>query len=956
MNSDLTDSASQDDGPAIAAKRDLVDTIALEAVTATPLPRPAPEATTPYAGEIGGFGGTEADGEADAMIGQRLGAYQLIARIGSGGMGNVYLAARVEDTDQRFAVKLIKGGMDSETAVRRFHDEINVQSAFGTNSDIAGLLDAGTAPDGRLYYVVEYVDGQRIDEYCDNRRLDVPARLLLFERVLGAVDFAHRHGVIHRDLKPGNILVTGDGVPKLIDFGIANLMGPGSAGAQPAGGLARTGESVMTPAYASPEQIQGQPVTTAVDIYALGVVFYQLLTGRWPYRLKSHTTSDIFQAICEQAPERPSMAVVRRPASKASAAPSHLPSGSTASSSIPASSNESPPALPPASESAWCATEPGPDEIAAARRATPRGLEQLLAGDLDMIVLMALRKEPERRHASAVVLADDLRRHLDGRPVSARSDSTIYCVGRFVRCHARAVAAAVAVALALVAAVAGTTTGLVLARRERDRARLSSRQARQAVDQFFTRVSEERLLNQPGLHPLRKELLQDAEGFYKRFLAAHAQDPARSADLASARSRLARITAEIGSPVEAALAFQQAVALWDDLLRSNPGEPGYQESLARTLSDQAALLMPQDGRRDDALEACRRARALLEPLAAAPTAPAQARSELAFVLQNMVAIQVEKGQPGEAFEILERVLEIQGQLAARDAGALDPRIALAKAHHQMGQILSEQPDGMAQALLSCQQGVDIRESISREHPELADQAYSLALDLGDQAILQQMDGKLDSALASLRRAVEVLERLDRKYPGVLNYQRGLASTYNLMSDLYRRRLESADSLAWAEKGRSLLERLVGEHPNEVEARTDLARSYNNIGRVHQQSGETSEALRAYQRAVDLYEGLPELGPRNCCNLACNLALSIPLIGAKHGSTGELDPDAVPPGDRVRRQVYGDRAIDVIRRAVRGGFRDTEILQTDPDLAAIRGRDDFQEIVKEAGKQTAAGVK
>jgi tetratricopeptide (TPR) repeat protein len=219
-----------------------------------------------------------------------------------------------------------------------------------------------------------------------------------------------------------------------------------------------------------------------------------------------------------------------------------------------------------------------------------------------------------------------------------------------------------------------------------------------------------------------------------------------------------------------------------------------------------------------------------------------------------------------------------------------------------------------------------------------------------------MDGKLDSALASLRRAVAVLERLDRKYPGVLNYQRGLASTYNLMSDLYRRRLESADSLAWAEKGRSLLERLVGEHPNEVEARTDLARSYNNIGRVHQQSGETSEALRAYQRAVDLYEGLPELGPRNCCNLACNLALSIPLIGAKHGSTGELDPDAVPPGDRVRRQVYGDRAIDVIRRAVRGGFRDTEILQTDPDLAAIRGRDDFQEIVKEAGKQTAAGVK
>jgi eukaryotic-like serine/threonine-protein kinase len=961
MDSDLTEPAPEDNEPASEAERNLVDTIALEAVTSAPKSPAAADTTTPLDGNTRALIDDD-DGELtadDAMIGRRLGAYELIAQIGTGGMGSVYLAAPVEDLEERVALKLMKRRINSEAIVRRFRTESTVQTALGAHPNIAGLQDAGTAPDGRTYFIMEYVDGQRIDEYCDQGRLDVPARLRLFDQVLGAIQFAHQHAVIHRDLKPGNILVTAGGVPKLIDFGIAKLMDPGPTGADAAGSLTGTGELVLTPEYASPEQIQGQPVTTAIDVYALGMVLYQLLTGRRPYRLESQTTSDIFQAICEQAPERPSLAVMRRPAGKPPAPASHAPCGSTATanSAVPASSNESPPSLAPAPDpaSAVRALQPAPEELAAARGTTPARLKRLVAGDLDMIVLMALRKEPERRYASAALFADDLRRHRDGRPVAARADSTPYRVGRFARRHWGAVAVAAAAVLALVAAVAGTTTGLVRARRERDRALVSSRHASEAVDQFFTRVSAERLLNQPGLDKLRKELLQDAKRFYERFLAEHAHDPARRAEVAAARSRVARITAEIGSPAEAALKFQQAIALWDDLLRSNPGKPEYQEALARDLNDQAAVLMRQKGRRGDALQAWRRARALLEPLAAAPSAPSRTRSELSRVLENIVKIQFEQGEPDEALETLERVLEIQKQLAARDPRALEPQICLARTHHQMGQILLEQPDGAAEALLSSQQGVDILESIIREHPELADQAYSLAMDLGDQGVVQQMAGKLDSALTSIRRAVEVLERLDQKHPGVLNYGRGLASIYNMKSDLHRRRLEPADSLAWAEKGRSLLERLVAEHPEEAEPRTDLAKSYNNMARVHQQSGETAEALRAYQRAVDLYESLPELDPRNAYNLACNLALAIPLIGAKPGSSGELDPEAVSPGDRVRRQVYGDRAIDLVRQAIRGGFGNTGVFESDPDLDAIRGRDDFQKVIKEADKQ-AGGAK
>ncbi len=944
MNPDPTRPEPGDDATAAGANSDLMDTIALEAVTAAATPRPEVPWPSPRV-----EAGDPAVGEADPIVGCRLGAYQLVARIGGGGMGSVYLAERVVGFAQQVAVKLIKRGMDSEAIVRRFRTEIHVQAALGKHPNIAGLIDAGTAEDGRPYFVMEYVDGRRIDEYCDGRRLDVPARLRLFGQVCDAVQFAHQHAVIHRDLKPGNILVTADGVPKLIDFGIAKLIGPGPVGAgiiagpDAADGLTRTGELVLTPEYASPEQVLGEPVTTASDVYALGVVLYRILAGRPPYRLKSGTTAEVFQAICEQAPERPSRAVVPRRAKRAAAAPAGAPDETTATSGSPAPS----PALGPA---------PVPDEVAAARGTTPSGLRRILAGDLDTIVLMAMRKEPERRYASADQLADDLRRYLDGRPVRARGDSTAYRVGKFARRHAAAVAAAAAVLLALVAGIVGTTRGLVMARRERERAEASSRQARRAVDQFFTRVSEERLLNQPWQQPLRKELLQDAQRFYEGFLAERAGDPSLRAELAAARSRLARITAEIGSPARAADQYQQAVALWDDLLGSHPDRPEYREELARTLLGRATVLMRLEGRRGAALADCRRARDLIEPLAGAAGAPVPPRQLLGQVLRNTAQIEFEQGHPREAIETLGRVLEIEGRLAAEDPRSVAPRIVMAKAHGLLGQVLSQQTDGPGPAMASYEQGIELLEAITREHPELADESYSLALDLSDLAFLQQMAGKLDSALKSDRRAIEILERLDRQYPGVLNYRGGLAAAYNMMSDLHRRRLEPAESLAFAEKARPLLERLVAEHPEDTISRIDLSKSYNNIARMRQQSGEPAEALRSFQRAVDLLEGLPELDARNSYNLACNLALCIPLIGAGEGSQGVQDPEALTKDQQLRRRLYGDRAIDVLRKAVRGGFLNGDVLLSDPDLAAIRGRDDFQEIVKELEKQVDAGRK
>ncbi len=855
-------------------------------------------------------------GEPDPMVGRRIGPYELTERIGGGDMGTVYRAVRVEDFRQDVAVKLIGRGMDSDAIVRRFRAESRIQATLGKHPNIAGLLDAGTTEDGRAYLVMEYVNGRRIDAYCDDRRQDIPARLKLFGQVCRAVHFAHQQAVIHRDLRPSRILVTSDGVPRLIGFGTAGLIHPETGG-----------ETRGIGEYASPEQIEGGPITTAVDVYSLGVVLYRLLTGRQPYRLEEGTTSEILQAICEQVPERPSTAVVGRPYRR------------TASSTPTPSEPQSEPA-PVSSPSA-----PDPEELAAARGVTPRRLGRILAGDLDAIVLMALSKEPERRYASAEQFADDVHRYLEGRPVRAHRDSTGYRAVKFVRRHAAAVAAGLVLILAMVAGIAGTTTGLVLARRDRDRAEESSRQARQAVDRFFARFDEERLLNQPGLDALRKDLLRDAQRFYEEFLDRRGGDPALRSELASARARAARITGEIGTPAQAVPQFQQAVALWESAIAARPGNLDDRENLARTLNEFGAILMRLDGRRDEALRTLRRAEGLLEPLIAADPGSVPRRNELSSILQNIGQIQLEKGQTSEAIETLEKALEIEAQLAAEERRAIEPRISMARAHGLLGQALMSQPDGAEPALESYQKAVELREEVAREHPELADQAYLLAMELGDLNLAQQMVGKLDSARKGLLRAAEILERLDRRYPDVLNYQGGLASTYNMMSDLHRRRREPAESLAFARKARDMLERLVARHPKDAISQIDLAKAHNNIGRGLQQAGDPVEALRSFQRAVDLYESLPEIDPRNYYNLACNVALCIPLIGARPGSSEAVDPESLSKGDRFRRQKYGDRAMELLRRAVRGGLVNLEILQSDTDLDAIRSRTDFEELIR-----------
>ena len=380
------------------------------------------------------------------LEGTELGAYRLLRRIGAGGMGTVFLAERSDGAFERnVAVKVVRRGMDTEQVLERFLAERQILSRLD-HPNIAALLDGGVTPDGRPYLVMEYVDGVPITEYCDTHRLSIARRLELFRSVCRAVHHAHRNLVVHRDLKPSNILVAGDGTVKLLDFGIAKLLDD-AEGVD----LTRTGMRALTPAYASPEQLSGEPVTTGTDVYALGVILYELLAGRRPFEALRTPEEMRRQVLSGDAP-KPSTAITRLPAD--------------------ADGRERPLTL---------------ETISASRSVPPGRLRQALSGDLDTICLMAIRRAPGERYASAEQFAQDLERHLEGQPVQARSPSVGYRLGKFVRRHRAGVATTAVVVLAFVGLVVFYTHQL---QGERDAA--VEQQARaEAITEFLTDLFRE---------------------------------------------------------------------------------------------------------------------------------------------------------------------------------------------------------------------------------------------------------------------------------------------------------------------------------------------------------------------------------------------------------------------------------------------------------------------------------
>ena len=439
--------------------------------------------------------------------GDTLGAYEVQREIGRGGMGAVYEAVRADKAfTMRTAIKVIQRGSQGEEFSRRFRQERQILAGLD-HPNIAKLLDGGATEDDRPYFVMEYVEGEHIDQYCDANQLGLRERVKLFLDVCSAVQYAHRNLVVHRDLKPGNILVTADGQPKLLDFGIAKLIesGPASSEATTRAHLTLPGSPPMTLLYASPEQLNCEPVTTACDVYSLGVLLYQILTGHIPYRVEHRTPVKLIRAIADQEPTKLSSIV-------GIAETVEFRNGDL--------------------------IQTTPESVSLARNSDVRTLQRRLRGDLDSIVLKALAKEPELRYTSVEQLSEDLRRYLEGLPVSARVGTFIYRSSKFIQRNKIKLISILAVLVTVVAIVS-----MHQFQKGHERRLMAS----------FTRLVE--LAQEPGsdLDSLAKSLREIEERYGDR------------SDFAKILDEQASVLEEHGDFQRAEFLYRQALEIWQRL-------------------------------------------------------------------------------------------------------------------------------------------------------------------------------------------------------------------------------------------------------------------------------------------------------------------------------------------------------------------------------------------------------
>jgi eukaryotic-like serine/threonine-protein kinase len=539
-----------------------------------------------------------------SAAGTMVGPYRIVREIGRGGMGAVYLAER---TDGQFhkhvAVKLIKRGMDTAAVLGRFRDERQILADL-EHPNIARLLDAGTTDDGRPYFLMEYVDGLPIDRYCDDGRLTIEQRLHVFLDVCAGLSYAHQRLVVHRDIKPSNILVTPDGSPKLLDFGIAKVMHASSAGETLAtAAMLRP----MTPEYASPEQVSGLPSTTLGDVYSLGVLLYELLAGRAPFRFATRTPEEIARVIMTVDPQRPS--------------------------------------------------ETLQEDKGVARATTVGRLRSRLQGDLDTIVLKALHKDRERRYQSVEQLAGDIRRHLDGLPILARQDAALYRAVKFVRRHRRAVAAAALVFITLVIGIAATSWQTIRASRaeqaallQRDRAAAAEGDARGERDRAL-RAEQEATSERVRAEQERNRAVEASQRADAQSATANAISDFLQNDLLAQASSLAQAgpttRADPGLTVRAAL--DRAAERIDGKFG---GQPALEASIRQTIGDtyrQLALYA-------EAQEQMEKALALRQRVLG------ETHADTLSSMRQLGALYSSQGKNGPAESLLTKVLEQQLRL------------------------------------------------------------------------------------------------------------------------------------------------------------------------------------------------------------------------------------------------------------------------------------------------------
>jgi non-specific serine/threonine protein kinase/serine/threonine-protein kinase len=719
----------------------------------------------------------------DKMIGARIAQYRVLEKLGEGGMGDVYRAVRADDAyEKQVAIKLVRQGLDSEFVYHRFRKERQILAGF-EHENIARLLDGGTTDEGYPYFVMELVEGQPIDDYCDERRLGTETRLDLFRQVCSAVQYAHQRLVVHRDIKPSNILVTADGVPKLLDFGIATILSAESY--SPVADPTVTVQRMMTPQYASPEQLRGEVITTASDVYSLGMVLYKLLTGHSPYRLETNSPYDLAHAICEVEPERPSTAVVRL----GPITDRKIVAGEIGERQIVNRSRQAPKAT-----QEW---------VSSCRNTSPEKLRRKLSGDLDQILLKALRKEPQRRYGSAQDFAEDLRSYAFGLPVSARRGTFSYRSGKFIRRNKLALAVTAVFALVVLA-------GAVAIIREERIAERRFNDVRKLANSLLFDIHDS-IRDLPGSTAARKLLVDRALQYLDSLSREAAGAPGLQHELASAYERVGDVQ---GNPYYA-----------------NLGDTaGATESYRKALQIRLALAGDKRG------------------------SPAD-RAALAGVYVKLgFALRAANNFPA-AFETLQRAYPITQQLADAQKDNPQAQDTLAGVCFAMAQCLADMGD-VTGSIDYYRKSAAIREAIVGGSPAFqAGVRTRLAGVYGYMAGVEHLRGNLDAAVSLQGKAHDILAPQVQADPQNARLQQFILENEYWTGYYLAEKGSPAQALPHLRAALSGYQRLTSADPQDVLAMRYLGKSYMSMGKALAAEGKASEGIQSAREAVRILEAL-----------------------------------------------------------------------------------------------------
>ena len=792
--------------------------------------------------------GTKDDAGGGQGAPARIGPYVLEREAGRGGFGEVFLATRPDLPGHRAALKRLSPSLVGAGFLARFRTERQILASLD-HPFIARLLDGGEE-DGRPYIVLEWVEGEVLDEFCDRRRLPVRQRLELFLGVCEAVAYAHRNLVVHRDLKPGNVLVTASGTPKLLDFGIAKVLAAESG--DETARLTRTGESALTPAYASPEQVSGGRMTPASDVYSLGVLLYELLTGRRPYRLTTRDLDEIFRAIREQEPDAPSVAV-KRPVDAG------VPSAET----------------PP----------PTPEARAAARGTSPERLSRQLAGDLDVIVAMALRKDPVRRYPTAAELAEDVRRYLSGLPVSARPDTAGYRARRFVRRHRAGVVAAGLVFASLAGGLGAAVWKASVARQERARAERARSSAEGLVDfligdlaarlepdhrvEVLSGVAEKAVRYFDGLSPaeLTPETRRRWSHALQKWAGVKLQsgDPKGAGNLARTslavlpddvspdtlrrravgRSLEGRVLEEAGNGVAALAAHQESAAIFAGLAERVGKEdaPGLLLEAADSQNNLGRLLLVAG----DVPGATRSHSAALESLAKLPEGTPGARQGRGKTLLYLGRLKEETGDLATAEPLYREAVALQDAAcveAPRDqVRAQDSSVA----HNDLGRVLRKRGK-RTEARREVEAARAITEALVERNPANSVYAEDLAAAHFFLGRIAEDEGTFEQAVAEYRQDAATTEALLAKEPGNAVWTASLSDALTNVGRVLRRAGRPGEALTAHERALSLREAAAKAASEDIYAAGSLGESRLERALCLQGLGRSAEARASLEAA------------------------------------------------------------------------------------------------------------